>query len=162
MKTLLALILVATPGFAAPNVDFDKVLEATQACVASPKNSVVFKRKCIKKCQEAAIANNPMKQCASLSVDVEEAELARVYNALKARWEKEVQSSDTYEVEMAKETLARLKTSQEAWELSHTADCALEASEMLGGSGESLIQMGCNARMSRARILFLGNLWGGK
>lgn len=57
--------------------------------------------------------------------------------------------------EDSKEILARLRVAQRAWIPSRDADCLLEATSMLGGSGENVVIITCHYAKTVARVKFL-------
>ena len=50
---------------------------------------------------------------------------------------------------------AALLNSQRAWIAYRDAQCAVEANEMRGGSGEAMLLWGCKGRLTRERTMYL-------
>ena len=111
-------------------------------CLAASSNEL----QAIDRAQEACIeedgSNSGMKICTDKALKNADALLNVVYQKF----------SRTLSSEEDPETLNRLKTAQRAWIPFRDAQCQLEAAAMLGGSGESLVALGCHYRMTVNRI----------
>ena len=106
-----------------------------------------------------------MKQCTFAAADSYDQLLNQTYkkmvNDLKAAIPQEKKDgtmvgNQTY----SEETGARLVTSECAWISDRDANCNLDATEMLGGTGEGLIYGGCQAEATKNRILDLDRMLG--
>ncbi len=88
------------------------------------------------KCVKADESNNGMKQCAWAAYDAADKLLNKMYQDLSKGWIG-VDEPD------ATERRKRLVNAQRTWVAFRDAECSLQATEMLGGSGEGLLQGGC-------------------
>ncbi len=111
-------------------------------CLAASTNEL----QAIDRSQEACISddgsNMGMKMCTDKALKNADALLNVVYQKV----------SGELSSEEGQETLNRLKTAQRAWIPFRDAQCQLAAAEMLGGTGESLVALGCHYRMTVDRI----------
>jgi uncharacterized protein YecT (DUF1311 family) len=108
-------------------------------------------------CLESAESNVDMKICTGQA-----AESAGQLLAVQLRKIVEnlsVSSGDQLLDRYNAETLRRLRVSQKAWLRFRDAQCSLDASEMLFGTGEGLIYSGCLYRMTVERIQALQKLF---
>lgn len=107
-----------------------------------------------KKCFNKAVSNNDMKQCAFGESEQADKLLNEVYrqlvSSLKTEAEKEKNLAD-YE-KVSQETLNRLVASERAWIAYRDTQCSYAGTEMLNGSGEGLIVVGCLATKTQDRI----------
>lgn len=86
-----------------------------------------------------------MKMCASVEFQDADAQLNMVYKEIVQSLKKD--PSDDY----SKETLRRLVKAQKAWIAFRDAECDLQSTEMLGGTGEGLVALGCLGEMTKKR-----------
>lgn len=91
-----------------------------------------------------------MHECIGAKLLVADKELNSVYQALRTRLKKE--AADEHFGNEALETDRRLVAAQRAWITFRDADCQLEATQMLGGSGEGLIVHGCLLNRTQERV----------
>ena len=87
-----------------------------------------------------------MTQCAALDFEKADQALNQVWPKVKA--DAESSDKDTGKAENADALLA----SQRAWLSFRDAECAWQAMEMHGGSGEPMLLYGCQARLTQQRI----------
>ena len=118
-----------------------------------------------KACSDKAISNNDMKQCAFSAQDAYDKLLNVTYKkivaALKAAIPQEKKDGPTVGGKTySEETLNRLVVSERAWVTFRDAQCSLESTEMLGGTGEGLIIGGCLGDQTKDRILSLDSILG--
>ncbi len=104
-------------------------------------------------CHDAAKSNQEMIACEYQAYENADKLLNSEYQAI-------VKSLKTESDEYKKETLNRLKAAQVAWIAFRDANCSLEATDMLGGSGENLVRAGCLSGATKARVLELVKLLG--
>jgi uncharacterized protein YecT (DUF1311 family) len=108
-------------------------------------------------CLEEAESNVEMKVCTGQAADsamnLLSTQLRKIVDTLG------VSSGDALLDRYNVETLRRLKLSQRAWLKFRDAQCSLDASEMLFGTGEGLIYSGCLYRMTVERIQSLHRLF---
>lgn len=104
----------------------------------------------IEKCMKDNESNLGMKQCVADGLARAEALLAQTYKTQDQR----VKGTDEDALEMQ----ARLKKSKEAWAQYRDAQCDYEATEMLGGSGESLVRLGCELTKTLQRVKELSTI----
>lgn len=99
------------------------------------------------KCVKADDSNAGMKQCAWGAYQDADKLLNRTYQRLSKDWI----GAD----EGAAERKKRLVAAQRAWVAFRDAECSLQATQMLGGTGEGLVEGGCLYKMTadRARQL---------
>lgn len=132
-------------GLFSASFAFADVIESTEKCVQDKKLSIEAKRACVNKCFEEEVSTGGSKMCASLSIEAEDEHLNQTYKKIMAAIQEQ-------------EVKARLVKSQKAWIALRDADCELQAAEMLGGSGEGLIYLGCVAEKTKQRTEFLKQL----
>jgi uncharacterized protein YecT (DUF1311 family) len=98
-------------------------------------------------CMKVDGSNSGMKQCTSSAYQAADKILNETYQQLSKSWS----AGDSDSVERKK----RLVAAQRAWVAFRDADCSLQASDMLGGTGEGLIVLGClyKATSDRAKQL---------
>ena len=87
-----------------------------------------------------------MTQCAAQDFETADQALNQIWPKLKA--DAEASDRDTGKTEYADALLA----SQRAWLSFRDAECAWQAMEMHGGSGEPMLLYGCQARLTQQRI----------
>ena len=87
-----------------------------------------------------------MTQCAAQDFEMADKALNQIWPKLKA--DAEASDKDTGKTENADALLA----SQRAWLAFRDAECAWQAMEMHGGSGEPMLLYGCQARLTQQRI----------
>jgi uncharacterized protein YecT (DUF1311 family) len=94
--------------------------------------------------------------------EADDSNQAMIHCAAEARTEADAVLNETYQHIVAglknigeDERFNRLKTAERAWITYRDAQCQLEGSEMLGGSGEPLLVAGCLYRLisERAKAL---------
>jgi len=95
-------------------------------------------------------SNTGMKQCVWTAYQDADKLLNRTYQDLSKAWI----GNDSGAVERKK----RLVFAQRAWIAFRDANCVLEASAMLGGSGETLVEGGCLYKATVDRIYQLEEL----
>ncbi len=111
-------------------------------CLAASTNELQTIDRAQEACIEADGSNSGMKICTDKALKNADALLNVVYHKF----------SRTLSSEDDPETLNRLKTAQRAWIPFRDAQCQLAAAEMLGGTGESLVALGCHYKMTVDRI----------
>lgn len=104
-------------------------------------------KKQVESCLEKNYSNMGMKMCFNAGLQKAEAVLKKTV--------KKVKSLNIDE----KEILSRLDASQVAWEKYSDAYCALEATQMLGGTGETLIQSSCLLDLTNKRNDYLTEMF---
>lgn len=109
---------------------------------ADVKSDLAAIEETFKSCTEADDTNTGMKQCAASARDEADALLNTTYKDFVSSLQ---ESGDT-------ETLSRLKAAQRAWITFRDAQCSLEAAQMLGGSGEGLLEISCLYEQTAARV----------
>ncbi len=87
------------------------------------------------KCVNADSSNAGMKQCTWVAYRDADKLLNSVYQRASKSWIGDDSS--------APERKKRLVAAQRAWVAFRDADCSLQATEMLGGTGEGLVEGGC-------------------
>ncbi len=99
------------------------------------------------KCVKADDSNASMKQCTWGAYQDADKLLNRVYQRMSKDWI----GDDPGAAERKK----RLVAAQRAWVAFRDAECSLQATEMLGGTGEGLVEGGClyKTTADRARQL---------
>ena len=106
------------------------------------------------KCFEKAFSTIEMKECTGEQLVSSDNLLNQVYkarvNALKGQAQDEKGLDELSKT--GEETLRRLIIAQKAWIVFRDADCSLQAANMLNGTGESLIELGCLAKKTFDRI----------
>jgi uncharacterized protein YecT (DUF1311 family) len=106
-----------------------------------------------KDCLNKASSNTDMKECAYGAHQRADGILNKAYNGYVKVLRKKTGDSETDKYQA--ETLRRLTLSEKAWVAFRDADCDLQATTMLFGSGESLIYGGClyDQTVRRANVL---------
>lgn len=94
-----------------------------------------------KACMDKAESNADMKGCTFDAYQKADGLLNASYKSIVADLKKA--SGDTDMDKSNAETLTRLVKSERAWVAFRDAECDFEGTEMLGGSGESLVVGGC-------------------
>ena len=97
-----------------------------------------------------------MKMCASVDFTNADAQLNLEYKKIVSKLKQD--ASDEYN----KETLKRLVKAQKAWISFRDAECDLQATEMLGGTGEGLVALGCLRDLTEKRTSELKSFFGEK
>ncbi|MDR3605841.1 MAG: lysozyme inhibitor LprI family protein [Oligoflexia bacterium] len=109
-----------------------------------------------KACLADAETNLDMKVCEGNTYQAADKELNATYQklvaGLKAQAAKEKGIPD---YESSAEILRRLIASERAWITFRDADCSFQATSMLGGTGEGLIYLSCEASTTLDRITAL-------
>ncbi len=95
------------------------------------------------KCQKANESNAGTKQCVWDAYQDADKLLNRTYQRMFKDWVGD--DSD------AAERKKRLVAAQRVWVVYRDAECSLEATEMLGGTGEGLVEGGCLYRTTADR-----------
>lgn len=135
MKVVLIALAVLAPSFASAGdvkVQIAKVEKQWNDCHANPDN------------QSTAGMNG----CNAEAYDGADAILNAQYQGLQKILKGEI------------ETLARLKKAQRAWIAFRDAECQLQGTSMLGGSGEGTIISGCLASKTVDRVKEIEELFG--
>ena len=100
----------------------------------------------IERAQEACIAadesNAGMRQCTDAALRDADDLLNSAYQKISADLTGRGET----------ETLTRLKTAQRAWIPFRDAQCSLASAQMLGGTGEPVIQLSCHYKMTVDRV----------
>lgn len=106
------------------------------------------------KCFERAVSTVEMKECAGEQLVSSDLLLNQVYkervHALKSQVQDEKGLDELSR--SGEETLKRLVAAQKAWIVFRDADCSLQAANMLNGTGEGLIELGCLAKKTFDRV----------
>lgn len=97
-------------------------------------------------------------ECIGAKLAIANQELNTVYQALRTRLQSQQKSADADERKDADEIETRLVKAQRAWITFRDADCDLEGTQMLNGTGEGPIIHGCRMRHTEERVKFLKNL----
>ena len=105
----------------------------------------------VEKCLDTAQNNSDMITCVYTEYRQQDKKLNQVYSALM----EQVKSGDP---EYSQEIRNRIVSAQKAWITFRDATCAVEAIDMLGGTGESLILGGCLGQVTKARVQYLVEL----
>lgn len=120
---LIALALVSAPAFANSKNDLARVARSYQACL------------------DKADSNYAMKECTGNAYALADKILQRSYDGIVAGLKK--RTGEEWQDRNNVETLNRLVASERAWITFRDAECDLQGTSMLGGTGESLVVMGC-------------------
>ena len=104
-----------------------------------------------KQCGEDDPTTYGMSQCISEKISKEEEKLAAILNQVSTRLNNSHFDED-------KEILRRLMKSQQTWQAYREANCEFEGVEMLGGSGEGIVVLGCIYRMTEERVRSLQDM----
>jgi len=120
---------------------------AASAALADVKSDLAKIDAALDKCVKADESNVGMKQCAWSAYADADKLLNQTYSRLSKDW--------IGDDEGAAERRKRLVAAQRAWVAFRDAECSLQATEMLGGSGEGLVQGSClyGATTERAKAL---------
>jgi uncharacterized protein YecT (DUF1311 family) len=134
MKSVLLLALALCPSLALADAtsDLAKIDKAFEACIAKDES------------------NMGMKMCTGEAYEAADKLLNRNYKNTVLELKKD--SGDKYTNESNAEILKRVVAAQKAWIPFKDAQCNLEGTTMLGGSGESLMIGGCMYRMTVDRV----------
>lgn len=130
---------------------------APSAASATPKSELAAIDARLKVCMDKDSSNLGMKTCTGDAYDAADKILNKVYNSAAANLKKV--SKDTDVVQNNNETLKRLIASERAWIAYRDADCDLQGTEMLGGSGENLVIVSCQLSMTEQRVKALDELF---
>jgi uncharacterized protein YecT (DUF1311 family) len=104
-----------------------------------------------------AMSQADMNQCAYLDFEKADAELNAVYKqAMKAATDNDKQAAEMNEAYVG--AVAELKKAQRAWIDYRDGNCEGMSREALGGSMQSMLTSGCQARMTEARTKELREL----
>lgn len=142
MSKLLIAFILCTAAFAHASVDSIRADE--------------------QKCLDTAIANNDMKQCVFKAYDAADKELNVAYAEITKNLKSEVAKATkeaTGDRSYDQEILNRLVKSERAWITFRDANCSLESTDMLFGSGEGLSMGGCLSRVTMDRITELQKMF---
>lgn len=107
----------------------------------------------LKTCIDRNASNSGMVTCTGEAYEAADKILNSIYNAAVSNLKKP--TKDAYETRTSEETLKRVIASERAWISYRDADCALQGANMLGGSGEGLVTIGCRFSMTKARAVAL-------
>lgn len=106
------------------------------------------------KCFESASTNVERKECNGEKLSKSDSLLNQIYkdrvSSLKKRIELEKNSEELFKT--AETTLDRLVAAQKAWITFRDADCDLQGADLLNGSGEGIIVLGCLAEKTYKRV----------
>lgn len=143
MRNILLVLLAITSGFAFANAksELAKVDAQMKACLNKPENqNTVDMENCTDKAgkQANAILNSVYK---------------KIEKILKTP-EGDVDSDN-----MNKEMLKRLIASERSWITYRDAEVSLQGIQMLGGSGEPLLEIGTHYDLTKKRAIELENLF---
>ena len=112
------------------------------ASFAASTNELQAIDKALEACIETDNSNSGMKICTREALNDADALLNAVYQKVNGT----LAASDE------QETITRLKTAQRAWIVFRDAQCQLSGAQMLGGTGEQLVVLGCHYKMTTDRI----------
>lgn len=149
-KTLLGLLIICSSHvFAAETVE-------------GIKSDAAKIEKALDKCMADAVSNAEMGECSSKKFHSADALLNRVYKAQVAVLKKQIQEEKGEGPlgQFGEETLKRLVKAQRAWIAFRDAECDLAGTDMLFGSGESLVISSCLAETTLTRATKLGEFFG--
>lgn len=124
--------LSALPASADPRRDADRIEARARSCLAG------------------AGSNVEMKACSWQAYQDADGVLNRAYKAIVADLAAP-KGDDVLDRDDA-ETLRRLKAAQRAWIAYRDGQCLLESAEMLGGTGEGLVESDCLGRLTIERV----------
>lgn len=96
-------------------------------------------------CDPNDSSNLMMKICIATDYQKADAKLNAVYKETVSSLKKE--GSET-----SKEILSRLVKAQKAWVTFRDAECDLQATDMLGGTGEGLVALSCLKELTEKRV----------
>lgn len=101
-------------------------------------------------CDSNDTSNLMMKICVAADYQKADEKLNTIYKQMASSLKKE-------NSEMSKEILSRLVKAQKAWVGFRDAECDLQATEMLGGTGEGLVALACLKDLTEKRVEELKN-----
>lgn len=105
----------------------------------------------LEECLKKNETNAGMQMCMGQELKIQDQNLNTEYKKLMSLLKKD-SSSDS------KEILNRIVKNQKAWIAMRDTTCDVEGIEMLGGSGEALVILGCLNRMTSERAVELENM----
>ncbi len=105
----------------------------------------------LEECFKKNDSNARMKMCTDQELKIQDQNLNAQYKKLMSLLKKD-SSPDS------KEILSRIVKNQKAWIAMRDTTCDVEGIEMLGGSGEGLVILGCLNRMTVERTVELENM----
>ena len=105
----------------------------------------------LNKCISADDSNLGMRQCTDMAYQAADKVLNQTYQTLTKDW---VGGTDAD----AQERKKRLVNAQRAWLTFRDAECALQGTAMLGGSGEALVILNCLYNQTLQRVKQLEDL----
>ena len=105
----------------------------------------------LEECMKKNDSNAGMQMCIGQELKIQDQNLNTEYKNLMSLLKKD-SSADS------KEILSRIVKNQKAWITMRDTTCDVEGIEMLGGSGEGLVILGCLNRMTSERTLELKNM----
>lgn len=106
-------------------------------------------------------STNGTKQCLSNQLDAAEIKMDKVYNEAIAQAKKRdaERVQDNYApLYPANELENRVASAQSTWVQYHVANCDLVAADFLGGTGETVLNLGCLVQSTKNRIKELQKL----
>lgn len=165
-STLLGLALgFASTGFAATGASIDQDPTAHLYGRAAIRADADRVSKTMSECMDNATSNLDSRECASEAFSSANDLVSDAYSLLvkelNEKAKAEVANGATGADGEYAEILRRLSASQQAWVTFRDATCDLRSSEMLGGTGEGLILIGCKSSLSIQRthelLDFFGN-----
>jgi len=138
-RALIALAIVSAPAFANSRADLAKVDRALKTCIAKDNSNV------------------GMKMCTGDALEAADHVLQRSYDGIVKSLK--APADDEYSKQYNVETLRRLVAAERAWITFRDAECDLQGTTMLGGSGESLEIVGCLYDQTVKRVTDLEKLF---
>ena len=126
---------------------------ATSPACASVKSDLVGIDATLTACTKADESNNGMKICTAAAYEATDKLLNRVYTDEVTQLKEHTPTADD------RETLDRLVASERAWITYRDAQCKLQGTEMLDGSGETLVIDGCLYTTTKQRVKTLETLF---
>lgn len=95
-----------------------------------------------------------MHECIATALQIADKELNTIYSAIRTNLKKTYSEKreDVQSRKDASEIDRRLVAAQRAWITFRDAECSLQSTEMLGGTGERLVEHGCNLGKTKARV----------
>ncbi len=126
-------------------------------CLADVPKQIAAIDATLKACIDKDGSNLGMKMCTSDADAAADRLLNAIYRSNVEQLKKAAPSDD--ERASNQETLKRLVASERAWIAYRDADCDLQGTEMLGGSGESLVIVDCVLSMTKQRAKSLDDLF---
>lgn len=118
--------------------------------------------KALEKCMEDVTSNYAMRECSAEKHEAADVLLNRVYKSQVAVLKKQIQDEKGEGPlgQYGEETLKRLVKAQKSWIAFRDAECDLEGTDMLFGSGEGLVISSCLGEMTLERAKKLGEFFG--